>query len=208
MVKSKPSMTYGLETTVRAHAVVNGGLNITSQQKEDLEAWIEDRNRDEYREMFGHDIGDVGLVRAVQNGKNIGEETAKYQVMGGNIENAILSNQSEYDILYRGIEMSESQVELYVPGYVHDQKGTSSWASNIGYAAAFSIRADIQGTAVMFVAVGGRKAMNAETLNGGEMEWLHSKTTSFEVVENGDYGIPEYYNVNGKKVKAIVVKEL
>lgn len=158
-----------------------------------IDAYVEDAN------------GEVGLVRAVQQGKNVGAEQEKYKEMGDIIERMIAEKKQEYDTIYRGIKTSQSEIKKYVEGYVFDQKGTSSWSGADGKALEYAFRNDIKGLPVMFVSYGGRNAASIGKLSSlNEDEWLHSKKQKFRVTWTGDVK-PQGYD---QYVKIIEVEEV
>ena len=124
-----------------------------------------------FSKEFGHNIGVVGLIRAVQQGKKLSRDHEKYQVMGDVIERVILRREDSYGILYRGIKMPQKDVSKYVEGYVFDQGGTSSWSKSLTMSATFASRRDISGIPAIFVSVNGKHAADLGSMNATESEW-------------------------------------
>lgn len=165
---------------------------LTDKQQKAVDAYI------------GDEHGEVGLVRAVQQGKDIGPEQEKYKQMGDVIESVIAQNKAEYGKIYRGISASKSEVKKYVEGYVFDQKGTSSWSGSDDMALRYATRRDISGLPIMFISHSGKKAApigRYSSLN--EDEWLHSKKQKFKVLSSYDY----YSRQHSQTIRIIDVEE-
>lgn len=164
-------------------------LRYTPEQEQAIVDYVLDKN------------GEVGKVRAVQQGKNLGSEQEKYQVMGEIIEDFILQNKGEYDKIYRGIKAPIGDHEKYVEGFEFDQLGTSSWSGTDGQALRYANRRDITGEPIMFISHKGKNAatiakFQSEKLDMNEDEWLVSRNQKFRVLSDAyDVYIPGYGKV-------------